>query len=83
MVPANDQLTRTDLDTAVRNIAGSENVWIDGLCISQDDSDPGKAREIRKQSEIFRLAPMHRSGFALEANKLSQKSALWFPNRRT
>ncbi|RYP55141.1 hypothetical protein DL768_000260 [Monosporascus sp. mg162] len=55
MVPANDLFTRGDLDAAIRNIAGESNIWVDVLCIPQDDSAE-MAAEIGKQSEIFRLA---------------------------
>lgn len=55
-VPANDLFSRTELDAAVRNIGGQANTWMDVLCIPQDDEDPEKAEQIRRQSSIFRSA---------------------------
>ena len=55
-VPANTLFTRAELDSAVRNIAGDSNMWVDVLCIPQDDGDPEKAAEIGKQGDIFRSA---------------------------
>ncbi|KAI0455031.1 hypothetical protein F5B21DRAFT_220161 [Xylaria acuta] len=56
-VPANELFTRAELDNAVKNVSrGGSNVWMDVLCIPQDDGDPKKAREIAKQSSIFKLA---------------------------
>ncbi|KAI3392703.1 hypothetical protein diail_5260 [Diaporthe ilicicola] len=56
LAPANSLFTRSDLDLAVRNIAGVSNVWLDVFCIPQDDDVPEKAIEIGKQSSIFRSA---------------------------
>ncbi|KAM4057636.1 heterokaryon incompatibility protein [Hirsutella rhossiliensis] len=40
----------------MRNVAGNTNMWVDVLCIPQEDSDPEKAIEIGKQSHIFKSA---------------------------
>ncbi len=55
-VPANNLFTREELDRAIRNMSGGISVWLDVLCIPQDDDDPLKKVEIGKQSEIFRSA---------------------------
>ena len=55
-VPANTLFTREELDSAVRNIAGGSNMWVDVLCIPQDDADPERAAEIGKQGDIFKSA---------------------------
>lgn len=55
-VPANTLFSRQQLDEAMRNMSGDSNIWLDVLCIPQDDHDPLKKAEIGKQSEIFRSA---------------------------
>ncbi|KAI1746667.1 hypothetical protein F4782DRAFT_523713 [Xylaria castorea] len=42
-VPANELFSRAELNTAVRNIGGHGNTWMDVLCIPQADDDPEKA----------------------------------------
>lgn len=56
LAPANSLFTRSDLDFAVRKIAGGSDVWLDVFCIPQNDDDPEKAIEIGKQGSIFRSA---------------------------
>ncbi|KAJ5937949.1 hypothetical protein N7454_004291 [Penicillium verhagenii] len=55
-VPSNTLFSREDLDFAIQNIANGDHAWVDVFCIPQLDSDPLNAREIGKQSAIFRSA---------------------------
>ncbi|KAJ4414709.1 hypothetical protein N0V82_007761 [Gnomoniopsis sp. IMI 355080] len=55
-VPANQLFTREDLNKAIQKISAGSHSWVDVFCIPQDDDDPLKAEEIKKQSAIFRSA---------------------------
>ncbi len=56
MVPANDLFSREEFTKAIRNICKGLNVWVDVLCIPQNETDPEMAIEIGKQGDIFRSA---------------------------
>ncbi|KAJ4391868.1 hypothetical protein N0V93_005488 [Gnomoniopsis smithogilvyi] len=55
-IPGNQLFTREDLNKAIQKISAGSHSWVDVFCIPQNDADPLKDDEIKKQSAIFRSA---------------------------